>query len=320
MTARLTLTSTLVAVPLLALAAGCASAPKATTPKATAPNRPPSSSQAASPPAATDACGPIPLFTRARFPATPRVDNRWAPLTPGTRATLDGTVTGQDGRHTHRIVTTVTDLTKTVDGVPAVVVLDDDLQDGELQESEIYFIAQDTAGAEWLLGEFPGEYDNGKFSGAPSAWIGGTAGSVPGTALPASPVPGSPGYRQGSAPAVQFLDCARVYATGQRTTVPNGSYTNVMVTDEWGPLAPEDGHQRKFYAPGIGVVRVAAVGGNSREDLVLTRLERLCGPGDLGRARAEALALDHKAYQTLGQIYDQTSPARQTLRATGCGT
>lgn len=53
---------------------------------------------------------------------------------------------------------------------------------GELVEAELAFHAQDDAGGVWNLGEYPEEYEDGEFLGAPSTWIFGI-GSVEGGIL-----------------------------------------------------------------------------------------------------------------------------------------
>jgi hypothetical protein len=269
-------------------------------------------------PTATDACGPVPRFDPAAFPTNPKIDNQWSPLVPGTRFTLEGQVRDEDGSHHHRVVTTVTDLTKVIGGVRALVIWDEDYNDGVREEGELFFNAQDRSGAVWNLGEYPEEYDDeGKFTGAPNVWITGLAGAEPGIGVPAEAEPGSPGYRQGRVPAIKFFDCAKVFATGTRTTVPAGGYDNVLVTDEWGPLAPEDGHQRKFYAPGVGNVRVGAVGGDAKEDLVLTKVERLC-PDVLAKIHADALKLDAHGRMVSKNVYGRTPAAEGALPAEPC--
>lgn len=291
----------------LALTASCGTASTART--ASAPASPP----------ATDACGPVPRFDPAAFPANPKIDNQWFPLRPGARFTLEGVVSDDDGRDHHRVVTTVTDLTKVINGVRALVIWDEDYNNGVLEESELYFNAQDTSGAVWNLGEYPEEYDDeGKFTAAPNVWMTGLAGAEPGIGVPAKAETGSPGYRQGRVAAIKFFDCAKVFATGQRTSVPAGSYDNVLVTDEWGPLAPQDGHQRKFYAPGVGNVRVGAVGGDAREDLALTKVEQLC-PDALARVHAQALKLDAHGRVVSKDVYGRTPPAEGALPAPPCG-
>jgi hypothetical protein len=269
-------------------------------------------------PTATDACGPVPRFDPAAFPANPKIDNQWSPLRPGARFTLEGQVRDEDGSHHHRVVTTVTDLTKVISGVRALVIWDEDYNDGVREEGELFFNAQDRSGAVWNLGEYPEEYDDqGKFTGAPNVWITGLAGAEPGIAVPAKAVLGSPGYRQGRVPAIKFFDCAKVFATGQHTNVPIGGYDNVLVTDEWGPLAPEDGHQRKFYAPGVGNVRVGAVGGDAKEDLALTKVERLC-PDVLAKIHADVLKLDAHGRMVSKNVYGRTPAVEGTLPAGPC--
>lgn len=277
-------------------------------------------SPATSGPAASapSGCGSPPRLDHRAFPEHPRVDNRFSPLVPGTRSVLDGFVIGDDGlHHPHRIETTVTDLTKVVDGVRTLVVYDVDFEDGRLTESELFFEAQDHRGAVWLIGEYPEEYDGGRLSGAPSTWIAGVAGAAAGIAMPATPRLGDRAYLQGLARAVGFEDCASTFRTGQRTCVPLRCYDRVLVTDEYGPLDPSSGHQRKFYAPGVGTVRVAAAGGVDPETLMLVSSERLCEDA-LAGIRDQALQQDRRGYSVVPGAYGGTPNARRSVDAGPC--
>ena len=112
----------------------------------------------------------------------------------------------------------------------------------------------------------------------------------PGSLMPAEPRLGTPVYRQGFAPDIEFFDCGRVLNTGARTCVPGKCYKDVVVIDEWDPLDPEGGHQRKFHADGVGMVRVGAVNDPEAETLVLREVRRL-GPRRMAtspRAGAQA--------------------------------
>jgi hypothetical protein len=267
--------------------------------------------------AAATNCSPLPLEP-THFPSSPKVDNRFLPLVPGMQFFLDGSVIANDGTsHPHRISTTVTDLTKVVDGVRTIVIFDVDIQDGQLIESELFFVAQRDDGSVWTLGEYPEEYTNGQLTGAPSTWIAGAAGARAGIAMLAQPRVGTPTYLQGLAPRVGFKDCATVFATGQRTCVPLRCYDDVLVVDEFAPLDPQGGHQRKFHAPGVGVVRVAAAGGVDPEALQLTRAAKLC-PHDLATVRGQVLAQDGRGYQVAKDVYSKTTPATRTLNAPTC--
>jgi hypothetical protein len=169
-------------------------------------------------------------------------------------------------------------------------------------------MAQDGAGAVWNLAEYPEEYDKGNVTGAPGTWMAGVDNAVGGVGMPAKPAMGLPAYSQGLAPTIGFDDCATVFATGQRTCASLACYDNVLVTDEWDPGDPEGGHQRKFYAPGVGLIRVEPVGGTDPEILQLTGLAHLC-PDALAQVTKEALAQDARGYRVAGPVWSRDTPA-----------
>ncbi|HEV8622899.1 MAG TPA: hypothetical protein VG034_00460 [Acidimicrobiia bacterium] len=249
-------------------------------------------------------------FDRHKFStASATVDNRWLPLVPGTQFVYDGTANRGKGTGAHRVIFTVTDVTKSIDGVRTAVIWDRDVQDGELVEEELAFVAQDGGGNVWNLGEYPEEHENGKFAGAPNTWLSGRQRAAAGVAMRAEPKEGTSSYLQGYAPEIQFEDKARVSKEHQHTCVPAGCYDDVLVVDEWNPLEqPDDGHQFKFHAPGVGVVRIEARGGVEQETLVLTKLRHLSGK-ELAEARQRALELDQHAYKVAKDVYRGTSPA-----------
>src|SRR5262249_33897196 len=162
------------------------------------------------------------------------------------------------------------DMFKVVHGVPSLVIWDVDLSDGEVAESELAFFAQDDDRNVWNTGEYPEEFEDGVFAGAPSTWITGKNGAEAGIHMPAPPQVGLPEYLQGFAPDIDFLDCAKIVQTGRNgVCVPVGCFDDVLVTDERSPLDPDSGLQRKFYAPGVGVVKIEPVGDPEGETLVL---------------------------------------------------
>ena len=114
-------------------------------------------------------------FSPRKFSNPTRIDNNWLPLIPGTQVTLEGQADRGGGARPHRVVFTVTDLTKVIDGVRTVVIWDRDIVEGQIAESELAFFAQDMHGNVWNLGEYPEEFEDGQFSGAPSTWISGVA-------------------------------------------------------------------------------------------------------------------------------------------------
>lgn len=249
-----------------------------------------------------------PSFAVANFSKPTTIDNKWLPLAPGTQLTYEGKVKEAEGSFARRIVFTVTDVTKVINGLRTAVMWERDFNDDVMAESEITFYAQDDGGAVWLLGEYPEVYEGTKFTGAPSTWIAGLAGAKAGILMPAEPTTAGPVYLQGLAPDVEFYDVAKIHQVGQQTCVPAACYKDVMVVDEWDPSAqPEDGHQLKYHAPGVGNIRVEAKGGDAQEVLELTKFEQV-SPEVLAQARQEALRLDQRAYDVIPKY-------KETLRA-----
>jgi hypothetical protein len=122
----------------------------------------------------------------------------------------------------------------------------------------------------------------------------------------ARPVPGAK-YREGLVPRIEFNDMSKVAAGGQAACVPAGCYRGVLRVNEWSPNDPVSGIQVKYYAPGVGLVRVGARGGDSREYLTLASVRHLSGP-EIAAVRAAVLAIDHRAYRVSG-VYRSTGPA-----------
>jgi hypothetical protein len=259
--------------------------------------------------AATAAAAPRPVtekdFAVKNFSArSTTVDNRFLPLPPGKQWTLTGTTTA--GKH--EVVFTVTNVTKWVDHVRTVALWDRDFQDGVLAEEELAFMAQDDAGNVWSLGEYPEEIDatTGARS-APRTWLAGHLGAIPGVLMRSDPKTGTSSYLQGLAPSVQFIDKAIVSQTGQTACVSTGCYSGVLVVDEWNPQAqPQDGHQFKYHAPGLGVVQIVGKGGTEQETLALTRLRTLTG-SEMAAATARTLELDRRAYGSVPDVYRHTA-------------
>jgi hypothetical protein len=239
-----------------------------------------------------------------------RIDNRWFPLAPGTQFVFEGRANRGHGQLRHRVVFTVTDLTKVIDGVRTLVLWDRDYNAGRLEENEITFHAQDDAGTVWNFGEYPEVYENGQLKGAPDTWVAGLEGAKAGILMPAKPRVGTPSYLQGFAPKIEFADRARVFRTGLRLCNPRACYRNVLVTDEWNPAEP-GAHQRKYYAPTVGNVRVGAAGNDKEgEVLVLEEVRRL-SPGSLAWVRRQVLRIDARAYRVKPRLYRHTPPAER---------
>ena len=247
-------------------------------------------------------------FDRNKFERSTTIDNPWFPLKAGMRWVHTGSTTERGKRVAHRLVTIVTDLTKVLDGVRTVVVWVEDYKEGKLDEAELAFYAQDKDGNVWGFGEYPEEYFNGRMIRAP-AWIHGLNESLAGIMMPAAPRVGTPGYSQGWAPSVNWTDRGKVDQMGQKTCVPFRCFDDVLIVAETSKAEP-NAEQLKYYARGIGKVRVGwrGEGEKLQEVLELAEFSQL-GPEALAQARAAALKLEKSAYTVSKDVYGATTPA-----------
>jgi hypothetical protein len=231
------------------------------------------------------------------------IDNEWFPLKPGTQWVWKGSTQEEEGRVPHSIVFTVTDLTKVINGVRAVVGWDRDFSDGELVETELIFLAQDKVGNIWHLGQYSETFEEGEFVGG-STWLAGFEGAKAGIWVKAEPQVGQPAYSMGFAPPPFYWDdYAKTFKMGQKTCTPAGCFEDVLVTDEFEPGKP-GAHQLKYYARGVGNVRTGWRGRDAdKEVLALTKVVHL-SPSALVTVRTEALKLETRA-----RTYGRTPPA-----------
>ena len=178
--------------------------------------------------------------------------NDYFPLDPGLVWVFEG---GNE-----RVEVKVTADTKVIMGVATHVITDQVFVDGQLQEDTLDWYAADNSGNVWYFGEQTAEYENGQISSTEGSWEAGVDGALPGILMLASPKVGDT-YRQ-EFYSGQAEDVAKVYAVEQSVTVPKDSYDLVMVTEEWSLLTPNV-HERKWYAPNVGVVFEETISGGS---------------------------------------------------------
>jgi hypothetical protein len=180
------------------------------------------------------------------------IANDYFPLQPGFATVFEG---GGE-----RVEVTVTAETKMIMGVTTQVITDQVFVDGELQEDTVDWYAADNVGNVWYFGEKTAEYQNGEIGSTEGSWEAGIDGALPGIIMLASPQVGDT-YRQ-EYYAGQAEDVAKVYAIDQSITVPKDTYSLVIVTEDWSLLTPGV-HERKWYAPGVGVVSEETIQGGS---------------------------------------------------------
>ena len=135
------------------------------------------------------------------------------------------------------------------------------------------YVFQERAPGETSVNEISVTHETKTVLGVPCVVVrdvvrrGGVAGAEPGILMPAHPLPGEP-YRQQYRLGVAE-DFARVVAIGESVSVPAGSFSDCVRTEEWSALEP--GTDEKWYAPGVGLVRTESTAG---EVAVLVSIRR----------------------------------------------
>ncbi|KPK13097.1 MAG: hypothetical protein AMJ56_03470, partial [Anaerolineae bacterium SG8_19] len=118
----------------------------------------------------------------------------------------------------------------------------------------------------------------------------------------------------GWAPVVQWSDRGQVYQMGQHTCVPFDCYEDVLVMDEFN-LEEPGAIQLKYYALGVGQVRVGFRGDDLKPE-VLELIEKIqLDPEALAEVRETALALEANAYDISPNVYGQTPPAEPMVES-----
>ncbi len=194
---------------------------------------------------------------------TTEIDNPYWPMKPGSHWVYRETDAEGDVQRNDVIVT---NKTKTIMGIEAVVVHDTVRQGGQLTEDTFDWYAQDSEGNLWYLGENTTEYENGKVKTKEGSWEAGVDGALGGIIVPAHPKPGltyREEYYKGHAE-----DGAEVLTLDAHAKVPYGTYEHVLQTRNFSPIEP-DVVEEKFYAQGVGVVlEITVSGGSDRGELI----------------------------------------------------
>jgi hypothetical protein len=249
----------------------------------------------------------IETFPVGEFSKSATITNRWLPFVAATQWSFEGSAIVEGKRIPRRIVITTTDLTKVIDHVTSVVNYETDYNDGELVEAELAFFAQADDGTVWNMGEHPEEFEDGKYVESPT-WLAGIGDSKAGVMMLADPVIPTPSYSEGWGPAVGWTDRGRVFEVNSSTCVTAGCYDEVLVIDEFNRDEP-DAHQLKYYAPGVGGVRVGWAGAKEEEQEIMQLVKVVhLDAAALGKIREAALALDKHAYEVSKDVYGTTEP------------
>ena len=226
--------------------------------------------------------------------------NRWYPLVPGTQTLRDGSITRGSRKLTHRLRVTVTDVTKEVNGVRTVLVLDQDIDAGQVGEASVDYLAQDKFGNIWYLGSYTELYEGGEFVNAVDAWLAGEKDSKPGVWMLTDP---KEGMKFVQAQTSEETIRAEVAKVNERKCVPFDCFKSLAIL--------EDGSEFKYYGPGVGHIATEPnYSGGEQEKEELVNVVRL-KPKGLAEMSAEALKLDKRASKEAKSVFGNSEPAER---------
>jgi hypothetical protein len=152
-----------------------------------------------------------------------------------------------------RLVITVLDETKTVDGVMTRVVEERETKDGKLVEvSRNYFAISQRTNDVFYFGEDVDMYKGGKIVSHEGAWLAGVKGAKFGLMMPGQ-VRLRARYYQEVAPKVA-MDRAEIVSLSETVRTPAGEFKNCLKVEETTPLEPGV-KEYKYYVTGIGLVQ-----------------------------------------------------------------
>jgi hypothetical protein len=197
-------------------------------------------------------------------PYTPQLPTTWVGSVTNTYFPLVRGTTYQYSGPTPQGTATVTveilPASRTIMGVAATEVRDRVYLNGALVEDTHDWYAQDASGNVWYLGESAKDYGNGTLVSTFGSWEWGVGGALPGIIMWSNPAAHiGEEYRQEYF-ALQAEDWAKVSAVGQAITVPYGSFSGCITTEDWNAVKPNDPREHKSFCPQVGQVKGIKVG------------------------------------------------------------
>jgi hypothetical protein len=164
-----------------------------------------------------------------------------------------------------KLTRTVSNLPKTVDGVPVVVVEDRKEQGGKLLEVSRSFYAMDkTTQDVYCFGRDVNNYEVGQGVSHEGSWLSGADGELFGLVMPGELKAGDKFYEEVGPKTDR--DRGEIIGTNEKVETPVATYEHCVHVRETSP-GKKGLSNHKWYAPGIGLVKV--------NDLVLVRIQEI---------------------------------------------
>ena len=240
------------------------------------------------------------VFDPANF-VDPTLDtNPFHPLKPGLQWVRAGTTEVGSRKVPHEIITTMTDVIRTISGVPTIAMLDESTDSGEISQRSIDYLALDKDGNVWIIGGYTEDYEGGSYTNTNAAWIGKSRGGRLGILSPAKVDMTTPRWNIGGSPG-EKPSVGQPVEVGVKVCVPFACYDNVRVVQEGNVGAPDN--ENKYYARGVGVINNIPLNASLHQDTFdLRNFVELSATG-LADASQTVLDLEKHARQTSPDVF-----------------
>ena len=251
--------------------------------------------------------GAEPEPTRVEFDPGNFVDpttssNEYHPLRPGMQWVRAGTTEIGGRKVPHQVTSTITDVVRMIDGVPAVAMLDFSIDAGEITQYGFDYFALDKDRNVWLVGGYTENYEGGEYTDFEDCWLGTASGGLTGILLPGHVTMDTPRWFIGTPdPEEEAISVAEPVAVGVTIAVPFGEFQNVIAVREGAYNAIDN--EIKYYAPGVGVIFNDPKSKSLHQDsFELVNLIEL-SPEGLAEASQVVLDLEEHAREVVPDVY-----------------
>lgn len=247
-------------------------------------------------------------FNSANFVNPLDKTNKYHPLTPGMQWTRAGTTEVGSRKVPHQVVSTMTDVVRIIDGVPAIAMLDQSTDSGKISQVGFDYLAIDKDSNVWILGGYTENYEGGQYTNVESSWLGEADGGKVGILIPGNVTQNTPrwfiGGRIGEDPSV-----GEPVAANQDITVKFGTFHDVLAVREGASKAVDN--EIKYYAPSVGIILNTPKSKSlHQDDFQLINLFNL-SPEGLSEASKTVLDLEAHARQVSTKIYGRVESAKR---------